>query len=143
MKKKKDLKFKRYWGFDEKTFNLMLKILEIEDIKKMKKGGRPSKLTVRQKLEMTLKYWRQYGTYFEIGQDFKITESVAYKNIIWVENTLIKSRAFALPNKQKVLKEQNSDTVVVDVIETRIERSKCRQKKFIRGRKKFTLSKHK
>ncbi len=143
MKKKDDKEFQRYWGVGQKTFDIMQKILEKCDVEKMKKGGRPSKLTVKQKLQMTLKYWRHYGTFFEIGKDFNITESVAYKNIIWIENMLIKSGRFNLPNKQKVLKEANSDTIIVDFTETRIERPKKRQKKFIPARKKITLLKRK
>jgi hypothetical protein len=106
----------------------------------MKLGGRPSKLTIEQKLKMTLQYWRQYRTYFEIGLDFGISESVAYKNIIWVEDTLIKSGEFNLPTREEVMKEKNP--ILIDVTETKIERPKKKQKKFIRVRKSNTRLKH-
>lgn len=57
--------FQRLYGIPEKVFKLMVNILEDADIKKKKLGGRPSKLTIEQKLQMTLQYWRQYRTYFE------------------------------------------------------------------------------
>jgi hypothetical protein len=132
--------FQRLYGIPEKTFKYMIKILEKEDIKKMKLGGRPSKLTIEQKLKMTLQYWRQYRTYFEIGLDFGISESVAYKNIIWVEDTLIKSGEFNLPTREEVMKEENP--ILIDVTETKIERPKKKQKKFIRVRKSNTRLKH-
>jgi hypothetical protein len=132
--------FQRLYGIPEKTFKYMIKILEKEDIKKMKLGGRPSKLTIEQKLKMTLQYWRQYRTYFEIGLDFGISESVAYKNIIWVEDTLIKSGEFNLPTREEVMKEKNP--ILIDVTETKIERPKKKQKKFIRVRKSNTRLKH-
>ncbi len=131
--------FQRLYGISEKVFKLMVKILEEADVKKKKFGGRPSKLTIEQKLQMTLQYWRQYRTYFEIGLDFGISESVCYKNIIWVEDILIKSKAFALPTRSEVLKEKNK--ILIDVTETKIERPKQKQKKFIRVRKSNTRSK--
>ncbi len=42
----------------------------------------------------------------QIGLDFGLSESVAYKNIIWVEDVLIKSGAFSLPTRQEVMKEK-------------------------------------
>ncbi len=57
--------FQRLYGIPEKVFKLMVKILTEADIKKKKLGGRPSKLTIEQKLQMTLQYWRQYGTFLK------------------------------------------------------------------------------
>jgi hypothetical protein len=37
---------------------------------------------------MMLEYWREYRTYFHIGQARGISESAAYRNIKWRENTL-------------------------------------------------------
>ena len=79
-KKSAKQKINRYHGIHQKTFDIMIKILEKAEIKKKKLGGR--KLTIKEKLCMTLQYWRQGRTYFEIGHDFGLSESVAYKNII-------------------------------------------------------------
>jgi hypothetical protein len=46
---------------------------------------------------MMLGYWREYRTYFHIGQAYGLSESAAYRNIKWCENTLAKSKAFRLP----------------------------------------------
>ena len=141
--KTKKQQFNRYHGVHEKTFKKIKEILEKSNAKKMKLGGRPSKLTIEQKLLMTLQYWRQYRTYFEIGHDFGISESVAYKNIKWTEDVLVKSKAFSLPNAQKVMKDENLDVVAIDVTETRIERPQKKQKKFIRGRRNIIQLKRK
>ncbi len=109
----KQKNFQRFYGIPEKTFKYLVKILEEADKKKMKFGGRPSKLTVVQKLQMTLQYWRQYRTYFEIGLDFQISESMCYRTIIWVENTLIKSGEFNLPTREEVMQEKNP--IIIDV----------------------------
>jgi len=131
--------FQRLYGTSEKTFKYMVKILEKAEIEKKKLGGRPSKISIEDKLKMTLQYWRQYRTYFEIGLDFKISESACCRTIIWVENTLIKSGNFALPARQEVLQEKNK--ILIDVTETKIERPKKKQKKFIRVRKSNIRSK--
>ena len=131
--------FQRLYGIPEKVFKLMIKILEKAEIEKKKLGGRPSKLTIEQKLKMTLQYWRQYRTYFEIGLDFGISESVCYRTIVWVEDMLIKSKQFALPTRKEVMQEKNP--VLIDCTETKIERPKRKQKKFIRVRKSNIRSK--
>ncbi len=53
--------FQRLYGIPEKAFKLMVKILEKAELEKKKLGGRPSRLTIEQKLKMTLQYWRQYS----------------------------------------------------------------------------------
>jgi Helix-turn-helix of DDE superfamily endonuclease len=50
---------------------------------------------------MMLEHWREYRTYFHIGQARGISESAAYRNIKWRENTLAKSKAFRLPGRKQ------------------------------------------
>ena len=45
------------------------------------KIGRPSKLSLENQLLMTLEYWREYRTYFHIGQSWGVKESTAYTRI--------------------------------------------------------------
>ena len=37
-----------------------------------------------------LEYLREYSTYFHISRNYGISESTCYRNIRWVEDTLIK-----------------------------------------------------
>jgi Helix-turn-helix of DDE superfamily endonuclease len=51
---------------------------------------------------MMLEYWREYRTYFHIAQTHGISESAAYRNIKWCENTLARSKTFRLPGRKAV-----------------------------------------
>ena len=86
---------------------------------------------------MTLEYWREYRTYFHIGQSWGVNESTAYRIICKVEGILSNSRTFTLPGKKKL---QTSDSqikvVVVYVTESPIERPKKNIHLFYSGKKK-------
>jgi len=51
-------------------------------------------------LLITLEYWREYRTYFLLGNSWGINESTAYRIVRKVENILIKSGLFNLPGKK-------------------------------------------
>jgi hypothetical protein len=87
------------------------------------RGGRPPALSVENQLLLALGYWREYRTMFHVAQSFGVSESVAWRTLHWVEDTLIKSRKFSLPGKKALLKPEVEWTlVVVDATETPIER---------------------
>lgn len=131
--------FRRLTGVKKATFKEMLDVLEAAAVEKKASGGRPGKLTVQGQLLMMLEYWREYRTYLHIAQSRGISESTAYKNIRWCEDTLIKSGQFTLPGK-KALREsgQNYEVVLVDVTETPIERPKKSRGAAIRVRRSGT-----
>jgi hypothetical protein len=62
--------FKRLFGVKPKTFAKMKEILQKEYDKMHKKGGSPPKLSVEDKLMVTLKYMREYRTMEHIGYDY-------------------------------------------------------------------------
>ncbi len=128
--------FKRLCGVRPETFNQMLEAVRAHSRTKQK-TGRPGKLCLEDQLLMTLEYWREYRTYFHIGQSWGVNESTVYRIIRKIEDTLTKSRAFTLPGKKRLT---NSDyqlqVVIVDVTESPIERPKKNQKKFYSGKKK-------
>jgi hypothetical protein len=120
--------FKRLCGVRPETFNQMLEAVRAHSRAKQK-TGRPGKLCLEDQLLMTLEYWREYRTYFHIGQSWGVNESTAYRIIRKIEDTLTKSRTFTLPGKKRLT---NSDyqvqVVVVDVTESPIERPKKNKK---------------
>lgn len=131
--------FKRLYGVKPDTFDKMLEILKKAYIKQHKAGGAPPKLTVKDKLTVTLKYLREYRTMESIGADYGVRKSTVCASIQWVENTLAKDKTFRLPGK-KVLKE-TSDTIqymIVDVTESPIQRPKKGQKEYYSGKKNAT-----
>ena len=100
----------------------MLRILKEAFQKKMQLGGRPTKLTIEDQLFMCLKYLRDYPTHLQLSLEYGVSESVSSRTCRWVEDVLIKSKAFALPGKS--LLSSKYKVVLVDVGETPIERPK-------------------
>ena len=109
--------------------------------KNKKKLGRPSKLRIEDQILMTLQYLREYRAYYHIGKDCQLSESAVCRIIIKIENLLIRSRKFSLPGKKELWKiSSENQAVVMDVMESQIERPQNSQKKFWSGKhKKHTL----
>lgn len=135
--------FRRLTGVQKPTFEKMIIVLREAQRQKTLQGGRPSKLSLEDRLLMSLEYLRQYRTYFHIGKHYGLSESTAYKIIRWVEDTLIKSRVFSLPGRKALLKSQmNYEVVLVDATETPIQRPQKNRGVFIQERKSATHLKH-
>lgn len=95
-----DGQFLRLSGVKRGVFCRMVDILKELDIQKRSRDGRPHSLTIEDRLLLTLEYFREYRTYFHIGQSYGISESAAYQTVKWVEEALIKHPDFALPEKK-------------------------------------------
>ncbi len=79
---------------------------------------------------MALEYIREYRTYFHIATSYGVSESVAYKIVRWVEDTLIKDPVFALPGRKALLKsDMEYEVLLIDASETPIERPKKKSEK--------------
>lgn len=117
--------FRRLTGVKRTTFNRMVEILrEAEGFKKAR-GGKPNKLLIEDRLLMALEYLREYRTYFHIAKTYGISESSCYRNVRWIEDTLIKHKDFALPGRKELLKSDvEYEVVLIDATETPIERPK-------------------
>jgi hypothetical protein len=123
VKKLKGEGFRRLTGVQRETFEGMATLLGEAKRKQKAAGGKPNLLTIEDQLLMTLGYWREYRTYFHIAQTYGISESAAYRNIRWCENTLAHSKAFRLPGrKAAVASDRVFDVVLIDATETPIER---------------------
>jgi Helix-turn-helix of DDE superfamily endonuclease len=117
--------FRRLTGVKRNTFEEMAAVLFTAKCKQKAAGGKPNTLSIEDQLLMMLEYWREYRTYFHIGQARGISESAAYRNIKWCENTLAKSKAFRLPGRKAIAASERSfDVVLIDATETPIERPK-------------------
>ena len=128
--------FKRLCGVQPETFTQMVEVVRKYDVNK-RKTGRPGKLSREDQVLMTLEYWREYRTYFHIGQTWGVNESTAYRIVRKTEDILMRSRTFTLPGKKKLSRpDQQLEVVVVDVTESPIERPKKKQKQFYSGKKK-------
>jgi hypothetical protein len=137
-------KFRRLTGVKKKTFNEMSIILKEAEEIKMKEGGRPHKLTIEDRLLMTLEYLREYRTYFHIATNYNLSESNAFRAIKWIENTLIKSGKFSLPGRKALLESDvEYELILIDATESPIERPKKNKRNTTRARKNDIRSKPK
>ena len=82
-------------------------------------------MSIENQLLMALEYIREYRTYFHVASSYGISESSCYRNIKWIEDTLIKHPDFALPGKKALLKsDMEYEVILIDATETPIERPK-------------------
>jgi hypothetical protein len=129
--------FRRLTGIKRSTFNVMTTLLSKAEEELKAKGGKPNKLAVEERLLMTLEYFREYRTYFHISRSYGLSESACYRNIRWVEDTLIKDGTFSLPGRKALLKsEVEYEVVLIDATETPIERPKKSKNTFIQAKRK-------
>ena len=125
IKKLKPTEFRRLTGIRPDTFQEMIVILRDAEVKKMSKGGNPHRLKLEDRLLMALEYLREYRTYFHLGKSYELSESACYRSCRWIENTLIKSKAFSLPGKKALLKTDTEfEVILIDATESPIERPK-------------------
>lgn len=119
-----DAQFRRKVGVKRETFNKIVEIVREAEQKRKKLSGRPLKLSYEDQVLMALEYLREYRTYFSLGQIYDLSESNTYKICRRVEDILIKAKEFKLPNRKEVYEDPNIEVIVVDAVESAIERPK-------------------
>jgi Helix-turn-helix of DDE superfamily endonuclease len=102
VKKLKGEAFRRLTGVQISTFEDMVGLLFAAKRRQKAAGGKPNTLCIEDQLLMMLEYLREDRTYFHIAQTHGISESAAYRNIKWCENTLARSKTFRLPGRKAV-----------------------------------------
>jgi hypothetical protein len=121
----KDEDFRRLTGVKRTTFQKMIEILCEAEFNANIKGGPRRLLTMEDRLLMALEYLREYRTYFHVASGYGISESACYRNIKWIEDTLVKHPDFALPGRKALLKSDTEyEVVLIDASESPIERPK-------------------
>lgn len=124
-----NLSFRRLTGVEHKTFNLMLKAVKADDLRKAKKRGnnrsRPFKLSFEDQILLTLMYYREYRTMFHIAIEYGISEASVSRTIDKIESIINKIKQFQLPGKDRLNGTNHSfEVVIVDATESPIERPK-------------------
>ena len=119
-----DAQFRRKTGVKKSTFNKMVEIVREAEKKRKKILGRPQKLEYEDQVLMTLEYLREYRTYFSLGQIYKLSEANTYKIVRKIEDILIQAKEFRLPNRKDVFEDPNIEVIVVDAVESTVERPK-------------------
>lgn len=132
IKQLKEESFRRLTGVKRKTFDKMVEILNIARLGRKLRCGKPNKLLIEDSLLMALEYMREYRTYFHISKSYGISESACYRNIRWVEDTLVKDKAFSLPGRKALIKSDACyEVILVDATESPIERPKKKSKEIL------------
>ena len=135
--------FKTVTGVTPTTFEAMLQVIKEAYAEAHKNRGRHRKLSCEDMLLMTLEYYKEYRTLACMGASYGLQRSNVGKTIKWVEDALHESSLFSLPSK-RTLAQPNTEieVIVVDTIETPIQRPKCpkKQRDYYSG-KKTTYSK--
>jgi hypothetical protein len=138
LKKLSSANFKRYCGVQRKTFDKMCEIVRQKSAARHLIDGRPPKLEIEDQILLTLEYWREYRTMFHLSHTWGISESSVSRIVNRVEDILTESKEFTLPGKREEDLSPDIEVVVVDVVETEIERPKKNKKDTIRARKNDT-----
>jgi hypothetical protein len=89
LQKYDDEEFRRLTGIKRQTFIKIVQILQVAEVNKKSRGGKPNALTIEDRLLMTLEYMREYRTYFHVAASYGVSESSCYRNIRWIEDVLI------------------------------------------------------
>lgn len=137
--KLKDNEYQQIFGVKKATFEIMLEILQKQYQKEHIKGGKPSKLSVLDKLVITLGYYREYRTMQHIAFDYNVVKSTICDSIHWVEDTLVKSGVFSLPSKSELYDNPDIETILIDATEVEIERPKKSNKDITQVKRKNIL----
>jgi len=141
IKRLSDETYQGLFGVKKATFDLMLFVLEAAYKELHKFGGKPPKLSVLDKLVITLDYYKDYRSYERIAFDYGVVKATVWNAIDWVESVLIKDKRFQLPSK-KELREAELEVILVDCTESPVQRPKKNNKNGIPERKNDILSKH-
>lgn len=134
-----DAQFRRKTGVKRKTFETMVQLITESEIRRKKLSGRPLKLSYEDQVLLSLEYLREYQTYFSLAQIFGLSESNTYKICKRIEDILVKSKEFRLPNKKEIYENTEIECVVVDASESIIERPKKNKKSTTQARKRSIL----
>jgi len=138
----KDNEYQQIFGVKKPTFEGMLAILEEEFEQLHKQGGRPPKLSLLDRLVITLGYYREYRTMAHISFDYNVSKSRISDVVKWVEDTLLKDGTFSLPSKRELLKPDTEiEIVIVDATEQETERPKKNKSNHIQASISATPSK--
>ena len=137
IKSLKEKDYQELLGIKKLTFDKLLGVLEQANEIEKQKPGRPNyKLTVCDKLVITLKYLREYPAMNSLAADYRVCKNAIWKSIRWVEDILIKQDFLHLEGKKALINTETPvEAVLIDVTECEIERPQKGQKKNYSGKK--------
>ena len=130
-------KFKRTFGVDRNTFQVMLSGLEEQYKFSHRKGGRRPKLKIFDRLCIFFAYYRDYRTFEDIANDYSVATSTVFDAISLLENALNGSGKFMLPKREELTKNP-PELIIIDTTEVEIEQPK-KGFEYYSGKKRHTV----
>ena len=97
LKKVTDTQIKQITGVKRTTFNLMCEIVEADY--KYQSRGRKSKLSIEDKVLMTLQYLREYPTQLSLAVHYGVSEGTVNTVINHLERLFVNRKGFSLPER--------------------------------------------
>jgi len=131
-------KFQRMTGISPENFQTLFDktasyIKEETEHNRLKQRGlKTSKLSLADRILLTLYYLRHYPTFVNLADIFEISESYCYK--IYYRYSRILAKVETLSNRKNML-ENPPDTLIIDVLVQPIERPVKGQKSYYSGQK--------
>ena len=102
-------------------FARMIKCLQ----EQIRAFGRPCKLSLEDRLLLTLMYWREYRTMAHVALTYDVSEPTVHRTINRVEKALLACGECSLPGKKALQEpEMEYQVVIIDATETPVERPK-------------------
>jgi hypothetical protein len=117
-------RFRRYTGVSTFVFELMVLLVRQYEEETKIKTGRPSNLSVEDRVLLLLEYYRENRTFFHLGMSYSLSESNVYRNIVKIEDILMRTGYFRLGGKKLLLSDKEIKKVYIDVTETPAQRPK-------------------
>ena len=135
-KEYKEEEYRTIFGMNKITFDSMVKVLEKQYEIDHKDGGRKDGASPRERLEITLKYLRQYMSQRYLAHEYEIAKSCIAPIVEWTTKTIVKDGNFSLLNKVDNIYDKSEDRII-DVTETKIDRPEKKQEDYYSGKKKM------
>lgn len=136
VKEYKEDEYRIIFGVEKNTFNAMVDLAENQYKKDHENGGRNDGLSPRERVEITLKYVRQYVSQRYLAIEYNIAKSCIAPAIKWTLKVIASNEGFSLPNKVENIYDTSEDRIY-DVTESRIDRPQKIQEKYYSGKKKM------
>jgi hypothetical protein len=103
IKERKDEQFRRLTGVKRATFDQMANYLRQAKARQKAKGGKPNGLSIEDQVLMMLSYWREYRTYFHVGQTYGLSEKPNLSHYQMVRRYAEKQQTFQSSGPQSRL----------------------------------------
>ena len=136
VKEYKEEEYRIIFGVDKPTFDRIVKIVEQQYKKEHEKGGRKDGATPTQRVEITLKYIRQYYSQRYIASEYGIAKSCIAPIVKWVLKIIVKDPSFSLPNKVENIYDLSEDRIF-DATESKIDMPEENQDDWFSGKKEM------